>query len=191
MPASALVLAGKSILLRPPAYRDFARWAEARRQSREFLRKWEPEWANDELSRRAWRSRIAHVKRERKRGTGYAFLLFDSQGAELRGGITLSNIRRGVSQSAQIGYWMHVDHAGKGYMAEALGLIIAFAFERLLLHRIEAACIPGNERSIGLLEKAGFQREGLLKSYLRINGEWQDHYLYANVHDTGSKGPGG
>jgi ribosomal-protein-alanine N-acetyltransferase len=51
------------------------------------------------------------------------------------------------------------------------------------LHRVEAACIPDNIRSIRVLEKAGFQREGLLRSYLRINGAWQDHYLYARIVD--------
>ena len=57
------------------------------------------------------------------------------------------------------------------------------AFETLRLHRIEAACIPDNERSIRVLEKAGFRREGLLRSYLRINGIWHDHYLYALIAD--------
>ena len=62
-------------------------------------------------------------------------------------------------------------------MLEALGLVIPYAFETLRLHRIEAACIPDKQRSIRVLEKAGFQREGLLRSYLRINGIWQDHLL--------------
>ena len=66
-------------------------------------------------------------------------------------------------------------------MLEALRLVIPYAFETLRLHRIEAACIPDNARSVRVLEKAGFQREGLLRSYLRINGSWQDHYLYALV----------
>lgn len=68
-------------------------------------------------------------------------------------------------------------------MLEALGLVSRFAFDTLRLHRIEAACIPDNKRSIRVLEKAGFQREGLLRSYLRINGIWQDHYLYALIAD--------
>ena len=68
-------------------------------------------------------------------------------------------------------------------MAEALDLLAGYAFDTLRLHRIEAACIPDNARSIRVLEKAGFQREGLLRSYLRINGVWQDHYLYALIAD--------
>jgi 3-polyprenyl-4-hydroxybenzoate decarboxylase len=112
-----------------------------------------------------------------------AFFIFETGGGKLVGGITLANIRHGVSQSGQIGYWIGEQYAGQGYMVEALGLVSLFAFDTMRLHRIEAACIPDNKRSIRVLEKAGFQREGLLRSYLRINGIWQDHYLYALIAD--------
>jgi [ribosomal protein S5]-alanine N-acetyltransferase len=59
--------------------------------------------------------------------------------------------------------------------------VVDHCFRTLRLHRLEAACIPENNRSVRVLEKAGFQREGLLRSYLKINGIWQDHYLYALV----------
>jgi [ribosomal protein S5]-alanine N-acetyltransferase len=71
------------------------------------------------------------------------------------------------------------EHAGKGFMGAAIAILLDHAFDSMRLNRIEAACIPRNERSIHVLEKAGFQREGLLRSYLRINGTWQDHFLYA------------
>ena len=66
-------------------------------------------------------------------------------------------------------------------MPEALKLLTKHAFDTLRLHRLEAACIPDNHRSIRVLEKAGFQREGLLRSYLRINGVWQDHFIYGLI----------
>jgi len=76
-------------------------------------------------------------------------------------------------------------------MLEAVGLVCDFAFDTLRLHRIEAACIPDNVRSVRVLEKAGFQREGLLRAYLRINGSWQNHYLYALIaDDRGGKARG-
>ena len=93
----------------------------------------------------------------------------------------MGNIRHGVAQTGHIGYWMGARFAGRGYMVEAARLVVDYAFTALRLHRIEAACIPGNERSIRVLEKAGFKREGLLRSYLRINGVWQDHHLYALI----------
>jgi ribosomal-protein-alanine N-acetyltransferase len=95
--------------------------------------------------------------------------------------VTLGNIRHGVAKSGHIGYWIGEKYAGKGFMADALELLARHAFDTMRLHRIEAACIPGNKRSIRVLEKAGFTREGLLRSYLKINGGWQDHYLYALI----------
>jgi ribosomal-protein-alanine N-acetyltransferase len=80
--------------------------------------------------------------------------------------------------------------AGRGLMVEALGLVIDHCFDTLRLHRLEAACIPSNNRSVRVLEKAGFRREGLLHSYLKINGVWQDHYLYALIADQRATRPG-
>ncbi|MDP3898929.1 MAG: GNAT family protein [Mesorhizobium sp.] len=174
-------LTGKSVVLRPPVAGNYAEWAALRQESRAFLAPWEPLWTSDELERSAWRQRLRRYREEIAHGTGMPFLIFDRATDRLAGGITLGNIRHGVSQSGQIGYWMGVHHAGKGWMLESLNLVVGFGFETLRLHRIEAACIPDNARSIRVLEKAGFQREGLLRSYLRINGAWQDHYLYALV----------
>jgi ribosomal-protein-alanine N-acetyltransferase len=66
-------------------------------------------------------------------------------------------------------------------MTRAVRALVPFAFGTLRLHRIEAACIPDNAASIGLLEKTGFVREGYAREYLCINGLWQDHLLYARL----------
>ncbi len=160
---------------------DFAGWASLREQSREFLTPWEPTWPDDDLTKSAFRLRIRRFQEEIAAGTGYPFFIFRGSDNRIVGGITLGNIRRGVGQSGMIGYWSGAPFAGKGYMTEALSLVIPFAFDQLRLHRLEAACIPHNVRSIRLLEKAGFQREGLLRSYLKINGFWQDHLLFALI----------
>lgn len=175
------LLRGPRIYLREPLLSDFSTWANLREQSRAFLTPWEPTWADDDLTKNAFRHRLRRVQEEMSDGTGYPFLIFDSKDNRLLGGITLGNIRRGVGQSGMIGYWSSISSTGKGYMTEALSLVIPFAFNELRLHRIEAACIPHNDRSIRLLEKAGFQREGLLRSYLKINGFWQDHLLFALI----------
>lgn len=182
------VLKGEKVMLRVPVTNDYREWAALRGESRAFLERWEPRWAPDELDRTAWRHRIGRYREDYAQGTAIAFFIFDRTTGKLAGGITLGNIRHGVAQSGQIGYWMGVGHAGKGYMHEAVDLVVRFGFETLRLHRIEAACIPSNDRSIRVLEKAGFRREGLLRSYLRINGAWQDHFLYALIAgDGGSK----
>jgi ribosomal-protein-alanine N-acetyltransferase len=124
---------------------------------------------------------MRRYREDMEAGSAIAWLIFESGRDRLVGGITLGNIRYGVSQSAQIGYWTGERHAGKGYMQDAVATLLDHAFGTMRLHRVEAACIPGNARSIRVLEKAGFEREGLLRSYLRINGIWQDHYIYARI----------
>ncbi|WP_157014992.1 GNAT family N-acetyltransferase [Mesorhizobium xinjiangense] len=176
-------LAGERVTLRFPRSGDFAEWAELRRQSRNFLEKWEPRWAPDELDLPAWRARLRRYRQEYNNGTGASFFIYRNDNGALAGGISIGNIRRGVAQSAQIGYWMGERHAGNGLMLEALRLLVPYCFSDLKLHRIEAACIPDNKRSVRVLEKAGFTREGLLHSYLRISGTWRDHYLYALIED--------
>jgi ribosomal-protein-alanine N-acetyltransferase len=64
-------------------------------------------------------------------------------------------------------------------MRGALSALVPFAFGALRLHRIEAACLPHNAASIRTLEGAGFRHEGVARNYLKINGTWQDHLLYA------------
>lgn len=173
------VLKGDKVTLRAPVMRDFREWAKLRGASRAFLEPWEPSWAADELDRGPWRQRLSRYRREFAQGSAMSLLIFENGQGRLTGGISMGNIRRGVAQSAQIGYWMGEEHAGKGYMGAAIRLMLDHGFGQMRLNRIEAACIPENERSIRVLEKAGFQREGLLRSYLRIHGAWRDHILYA------------
>lgn len=174
-------LKGERVILRMPMPGDFREWSALRGESRAFLEPWEPRWMADELERHSWRHRIHRYRDDYAQGLAIAFFIFERQSGKLAGGITLGNIRHGVAQSAQIGYWIGEKFAGQGLMREAVQLLCDHAFDTLRLHRIEAACIPDNLRSIRVLEKAGFRREGLLRSYLRINGEWHDHYLYALI----------
>lgn len=177
------VLRGSAVTLRPPRMSDYREWAKLRGASRTFLEPWEPSWAADELDRGPWRQRLSRHRREYAQGAAMSLLIFENAQSRLTGGISMGNIRRGVAQSAQIGYWMGEEHAGKGYMGAAIRLMLDHGFGAMRLNRIEAACIPDNERSIRVLEKAGFRREGLLRSYLRINGAWRDHLLYAITAD--------
>ena len=176
------------IHLRPPHMGDYAAWAELRALSRDHLTPWEPQWTRDELSRDAFRRRVRHFQRELREDLGYAFFLFRDLDDRLLGGITLSNVRRGVTQAAAVGYWIGKPFAGRGLMTKAVSGVVRFAFEELKLHRLEAACMPSNAASIRVLEKNGFQREGLARRYLKINGVWQDHLLYATLADDPREG---
>jgi len=97
----------------------------------------------------------------------------------LIGQITISNIVRGVGQFADIGYLIDHEVQAKGYMTAAVGLILQFAFRSLGLHRVQAAILVHNIASRRVLEKNHFQPEGVARSFIKINGEWQDHQTYA------------
>jgi ribosomal-protein-alanine N-acetyltransferase len=174
---------GRQVYLRQPAMGDYSAWAELRALSRQHLTVWEPLWTRDELSRSAFRRRLRQYQREMREDQGYAFLVFREGDAALVGGLTISNVRRGVAQSASVGYWMGLPYVRCGYMTDALRAVLPFAFGTLGLHRLEAACLPHNAPSARVLEKAGFRREGTARRYLKINDIWQDHDLYALLHD--------
>ncbi|MGB8819021.1 MAG: GNAT family protein [Rhizobiaceae bacterium] len=172
---------GENVYIRPPLRQDFREWAALRKASREFLQPWEPVWSQDELSRAAFKARLRKADSDLREGNAFTFFIFDRKTHLLVGGISLGHVRYGVSMSGQIGYWMGEPHAGKGLMQDAVQILVRYGFETVGLHRLEAACIPGNLRSVRVLENTGFVREGLLKSYLKINGQWQDHLLFARI----------
>ena len=180
-PESGLTLEGWGVRLRAPRWRDYPEWADLRRRSRDFLQPWEPMWPEDDLERGAFRRRLAAYAREIDAGGAYPFFIFRTSDEALVGGVTLSNVRRGVAQMATIGYWVGEPYACQGYMTAALKPLISFAFSSLGLHRIEAACVPENAASHRLLLKSGFQEEGMARAYLKINGGWRDHVLFGMI----------
>jgi ribosomal-protein-alanine N-acetyltransferase len=175
------LLRGEGLYLRPATATDFSSWSRLRAASRAFLEPWEPTWPDDDLTQAAFRRRLRRQDEDIARDEAYAFLIFDQTSDELVGGITLGGVRRGVSQSGTLGYWMGAPHAGKGRMTRAVAAAVEFAFLKLRLHRVEAACIPDNAPSIALLERNRFQREGYARGYLKIDGAWRDHVLFALV----------
>jgi [ribosomal protein S5]-alanine N-acetyltransferase len=175
----APLLRGAGLYLRPAQSDDYPAWAALRENSREFLTPWEPTWPADDLTRGAFRRRLRRQAEEIARDESFAFLIFAEGSNILLGGITIGGIKRGVAQTASLGYWMGAPHAGKGHMTRAVAVTAAFGFSTLRLHRLEAACIPSNIASATLLERNGFQREGFARAYLCINGAWRDHYLFA------------
>jgi [ribosomal protein S5]-alanine N-acetyltransferase len=177
---------GNTLVLRPPAVADYNAWAELRALSRAHLTPWEPAWARDDLSRQMYRRRLRAYAKDVRDDFGYSFFICDAPGEALVGGITLSNVRRGSAQTASLGYWIGKPYAGQGRMMEAVRTVLPFAFRTLRLHRIEAACMPLNGASVRVLERSGFQREGMARSYLKINGRWEDHLLFANLNDDTS-----
>jgi ribosomal-protein-alanine N-acetyltransferase len=177
------VIRGDGVYLRYPRVADFLAWSKLRAESRAFLTPWEPSWSTDELTKGAFRRRLRRYQKEARLDSAYAFLVFRQMDNALVGGCTLSNVRRGVTQCCALGYWVGERFSRQGHMFDAVRALIPFIFRTLGLHRIEAACLQENEASKYLLVKAGFRQEGLARRYLQINGEWQDHVLFALLAD--------
>lgn len=186
-PASDERLKHGPVYLRPPRENDWQGWSDLRRESEDFLRPWEPAWPRDALGRASFRQRQRRYAEEWRNGNGYSFFIFRNDDDVILGGISLTNLRRGVAQCASLGYWIGQPYARNGYMRESILCILPFAFERLGLHRVEAACLPSNAASRGLLAKTGFREEGFAPKYLKINGVWSDHVLFAILREEMGK----
>tara|TARA_Y100000389_G_scaffold183416_1_gene200891 strand:- start:224 stop:814 length:591 start_codon:yes stop_codon:yes gene_type:complete len=172
-------LSGERVFLRPPKRRDALKWQKLRLASKSFLVPWEPAWNASSCTRRSFIRYFKNSNYLANMDRAYSFLIFNIEDKSLLGGVNVGNVRRGVSQSASLGYWIGKQHSKKGYMKEALDILIPSLFLDLQLNRIEAATLENNLASKNLLNKIGFRKEGKLRKYLKINGEWQDHDLYS------------
>lgn len=180
-PPPGAVVEGTRVYLRAPTMNDFPAWRDLRLQSRGFLEPWEPTWTDDDHQPRAFRARLRRYGELMDEDLAYPFFVFQRHSNTLLGGINLSHVRRGVADTATLGYWVGEAHARQGYMADALLHLCKHGFTALGLHRIEAACLPRNQASIRLLQRVGFTQEGYARSYLRIAGTWEDHLLWARL----------
>ncbi len=174
-------LRGRRVLLRPLAASDFDAWREVRSRSRDWLVKWEPRpvpgQPDPTVDKRAFAARCSARLRERELGTGYGFGVF--VGERFAGEINISSVQRGPFQNAYVGYWVDEAMAGHGYTPEAFVALARFAFEDLMLHRLQVSIIPRNRPSLRVAEKLGLRNEGTALRYLEINGVWEDHVRFA------------
>ena len=101
----------------------------------------------------------------------------------ISGVVNLNEIIGGAFHSAYLGYYGMAWCAGSGMMTEAVRLAVALAFTELGLHRVEANIQPDNLRSIALVRRIGFSKEGFSPRYLKIGGVWRDHERWARLAD--------
>ena len=162
---------GRRIYLRHPEFEDWEEFAELVRASRSLHRPWVYPTAREaRFSTYVVCSNLAENQ-------GHFVCL--REGGALAGVVNLNAILRGTLRGAYLGFFAHADHAGCGYMTEALHLALARGFRVLKLHRIEANVQPTNRRSIAVIERCGFRREGFSPGYLKIGGRWKDHERWA------------
>jgi ribosomal-protein-alanine N-acetyltransferase len=166
--------------LHPLRRRDAAEWSRLRLANEDWLSRWEPSnglpWRtrHTPASYRAMRRVVA---RRARMGTSLPFALRVE--GRLAGQVTLDNIVRGALRSGYLGYWIDRSVAGRGMGSLAVALVCDHAFGEVGLHRVEADIRPENLPSQRLVERLGFRREGLLRRYLDIDGDWRDHVSYA------------
>ncbi len=175
------VLRADNIILRLPERSDCESWIALRSESKEFLQFWEPVWSERELTKRSFYRRVKFYQSQAKKEAGYSLLIFDAETNVLVGGLNMTQFQKGVIQSCVLGYWIGEAFQRQGYMTRAVTLACDYAFHTHGLHRVEAACLMDNTASIRLLRKTGFYFEGLAREYLKINNQWQDHFLFAKL----------
>ncbi len=178
------LMQGARVLISAPRLRDYPHWQALRDQSASLLKHREPLWDADALSRSEFRRYVRAYQRGARLGLAYAFFIWNRADSQFLGACHLTHIRRGAAQMGTLGYWLGTAFHGQGYMREAVGLICDYAYARLGLHRLEAACMPDNHASKHLLLKNGFLEEGYAARYLKINGRWEDHLLFGRSRES-------
>ena len=170
-------MAGRAVFLRRPTPRDRAEFVDLRRESRAFLKRWEPASVDgpDAFGAAAFTRllRLARGPRSRR----LLVCLVDT--GEIVGQVSLSDITGEPFRSCYLGYWIGARFARRGYMTEAVRLALGYAFRVLKLHRVEANIVPENEASLALARRSGLRREGYSPRLLRIDGRWRDHERWA------------
>jgi ribosomal-protein-alanine N-acetyltransferase len=169
------------LVLRAPHPADVPGVRRLLRKNAEHLRPWSPvpPPGEDPSSLTEISKSILRLRREWSKGESFVFFIAHRSDGALLGRVAFTGIMRRAFSSTHLGYWMDADHLGKGYTTEAVQGAVTFAFDRLGLHRVQAAVMPRNAASLRVLAKLGFRKEGESLRYLQIAGQWEDHHLFA------------
>ncbi|MGX4584305.1 GNAT family N-acetyltransferase [Paenibacillus chitinolyticus] len=167
------------LYLRLLAPEDAPALLDYRQRNRAEHAPWEPVRGEAFFTAEAQQAAIRGFEDESATDRAYSFGVFHQPDGLLIGTVRLSNVGRGPFQNAYVGYSIDAAYGGRGLMTEALRECLRIAFGPLGLHRVQAAIIPRNVRSLRVAEKCGFVRIGLSPRYLNIAGVWEDHILFA------------
>jgi ribosomal-protein-alanine N-acetyltransferase len=177
---------GAPVILRPLRAKDRGQWEALRAENIEWLRPWEATSPEPMATGMAFRQLIRHFDREATEGRLQPFVI-ETEG-RLVGQMHLFGIAWGSLRSACAGYWVAESFAGQGIVPFALAAACDHAFLVLGLHRVEVNIRPQNVASLRVVEKLGFQEEGLRRRYLHIDGQWRDHRSFALItEDLGGR----
>jgi ribosomal-protein-alanine N-acetyltransferase len=174
------------LVVRPPRTSDVVEIRRVLRANHEHLRPWNPAPSSteDPSSITEVSKSVLRQRRDWKHGTAYIFMVASREAPQaFVGKIALNGVMRGAMCGAYLGYWMAAEEQGKGLVVEAIRAVLDFGFGPAGLHRVQAAIMPRNARSLRVIEKLGFRREGLAERYLQIAGKWEDHILFARTRE--------
>ena len=178
-PPPRLELPGDTGLIRPFEDTDAQDLLELRHRNREYFRPYEPSSVVIPATIEEQLERLESERLDWEQGRGYVFGIFRRGDGTLVGRIALSHVARAAWQNAVLGYFVDENQTRNGFATEAARLTLRFAFEHAGLHRVQAGVMPRNIRSIRVLQKVGMRDEGTALRYLEINGEWEDHTIFA------------
>ncbi|MDN7243675.1 GNAT family protein [Planococcus sp. N028] len=174
-----LLFNGRTCYLRTLAVDDAEEMVQLLLRNRDYWAIYEPRHRDSYFTVAVQREKIREAIYQARENREYSFGVFEHGSNRLIGHISLYGIKRLPFLSALVGYSVDEAYIGKGIATEAVRLMVAFGFEQLRLHRLEAYVSPQNLGSIRVLQKSGFQNEGLLREFLHINGVWEDHFHFA------------
>jgi len=169
------------VVLSTPSPADAAEFIAAARASKSLHHP----WINPPDTAERFAAYLARAARDDQA----SYLIRHSQCGALVGYVNVGNIVRGALQSGYVGYAGFASHAGRGLMTAGLRSVIDACFTELGLHRLEANIQPDNLRSLGLVRRLGFMREGFSPNYLLIDGDWRDHERWALLAEDWSGRP--
>lgn len=174
----------QQVYVRFPEEADAGELTAMYKRNREFFEKFSPSNPEEYYTEEHQLQAIIKSKADRVEDRKYAFLLCHKEDDRIIGNIGLSFVVRGPLQSCMIGYRLDQAYNGNGYMTEAVKQVVRYAFEELKFHRIVGEASPRNPGSIRVLENAGFHKEGISRSNVKINGVWEDHQVLALINPS-------
>jgi ribosomal-protein-alanine N-acetyltransferase len=154
------------------------------KRNHNFFKEWDPKRGDDFYTISYHRNSLKNDYSSFKDKKLVRFWLFKKEDNKIIGNVCYSNIIMGNFRSCFLGYKLDKDEINKGYITEAIQRTVEIMFEDFELHRIEVNVVPRNVRSLKVMEKLGFEREGYSKRYLEINGVWEDHVHFATYNDA-------
>ncbi len=148
-------------------------------RNKAYLKPWEPEREAGFYQVNHWRQKLVKLAELHRLSLGFYFIIFHPLHDKVIGTLSFGQITRFPFHAGSLGYSLDPEFQGQGIMTTCVKKVCDYLFKQQNLHRIQAAHMPNNTASRAVLERSGFEYEGLAKDYLLIDGQWQDHCLLA------------